>query len=164
MLMLLACTALAVAATAASAARSTATSHAAVKRGEPTLLGSASAASPETLRTRPAVLSLSGDGTAFLGGRGWRAHGTRVSSFGRLEWTSFGGPTAGGRGLMWLNDCKPDCAGGSFQHYPARVRASAIRKGHYTRLTVSFTANRRSTTGSYELLTAGSNSYWQLSS
>ncbi len=86
-----------------------------------------------------------------------------MSSFGHIEWTGFGGTKASGQGLMWLNDCKPSCAGGSFQHYPAKVQASSIRKHHYTTLIVSFKAAGKSTTGKYTLLSAGSTSYWQLS-
>lgn len=130
---------------------------------EPTLLGSLSPSSPQTFRIRPDVLALSGDGTAFVGGQGWKADGRRVSSFGRIKWTSFGGATASGRGLMWLNDCKPSCAGGRFQHYPAKIQANSIQRHHYTTLIVSFRAAGKSTTGKYTLLSAGSNSYWQLS-
>ena len=127
-----------------------------------TLLGSATPSSPASFRTRPAVLSLSGDGTAFAGGHGWKVEGRRVVSFGAIQWTSFGGPHASGVGLLWLNDCTPSCAGGTFKHYPAKILARAVHNGHYTRLGVTFTANRKTSTENYELLTAGSNSYWQV--
>ena len=129
---------------------------------EPTLLGSRNPSSPETFRIRPEVLSLSGDGTVFVGGPGWKVRGKRVLSFGSIGWTSFGGAQASGQGLVWLNDCKPNCADGSFQHHPARIQAKAIQKHHYTALIVSFTAGGRSATDKYTLRTAGSSSYWQL--
>ncbi len=153
---------LAVDATWASAAPSLSVSHlSAATTREPALLGSSSPSSSETFRIRPDVLPLSGDGTAFVGGPGWKAHGRRILSFGRIEWTSFGGAQASGQGLMWLNDCTPDCADGSFQHYPAKIQASSVQKHHYTKLSVTFKPGSRTTTGRYILLTAGSNSYWQ---
>jgi hypothetical protein len=127
-----------------------------------TLLGSTSVSSAERFRVRPAVLSLSGDGTAFVGGPGWKAEGRRVLSFGRIVWKSFGGPKARGEGLLWLNDCTPDCAAGTFRHYPAVIRASSVVRRHYTRLSVTSTSGSRRSTDTYELKTTGPSSSWQL--
>jgi hypothetical protein len=128
---------------------------------KPTLLGSSTAATQETFGIRPDIVPLSGDGTAFVGGPGWQEHGQRISSFGRIAWASFGGSKASGRGLMWLNDCTPDCAEGRFQHYPAKIQASSIREHHYTRLIVTFKTGSRATTGTYVLQTGPSPS-WRL--
>jgi hypothetical protein len=60
-----------------------------------TLLGSTtSTSSAERFRVRPAELSLSADGTVFVGGPGWKVEDRRVLSFGRIVWKSFGGPRA----------------------------------------------------------------------
>jgi hypothetical protein len=148
---------------AASPCMAAATSrHGTSRSSAATLLGSSNLSSPASFRTRPAVLSLSGDGTAFAGGHGWKVEGHRVVSFGAIRWTSFGGPRASGEGLLWLNDCTPSCADGTFKHCPAKILARAVRKGHYTRLRIAFTADRKTSTETYELLTAGSNSYWQV--
>ena len=113
-------------------------------------------------QVRPEILPLSGDGTVFVGGCGWKTRGRRILSFGAVEWTSFGGSEATGSGLLWLNDCTPNCAEGSFRHYSAAVTATMVRKGHYTRLKVVSIVGKRRVSGVYGLDEAASRSSWDL--
>lgn len=150
-------------ATAASAsAASQNLAHASGRQA--TLLGASQSFKSAGFEVRPEILPLSADGTAFVGGHGWKARGHRVSNFGAVQWTSFGGSKATGRGLLWLNNCTPDCAGGSFQHYPATVTAAAVRKAHYTRLTVTSISGGHRETDVYALDEDGSDSSWDLRS
>ncbi|MFM9443252.1 hypothetical protein [Streptomyces acidiscabies] len=77
-------------------------------------------------RTRPADYVLAcGDGNSRLTALHWS------------RWTS---GEAEGRGLNAVNDCVPYCAAGTFHSYPVRVRLHAARAGHYTKVTLTFTA------------------------
>jgi hypothetical protein len=127
-----------------------------------TLLGASRSFKSEGFQIRPELLPLSADGTAFVGGSGWKASGRRILDFGAVHWTSFGGAKATGSGLLWLNDCTPNCAQGTFHHDPATVTASAVRRDHYARLAVTSIAGGHRATDVYSLYEAGSDSSWNL--
>lgn len=82
---------------------------------------------------RPAQISYTGDGTGVLGGR---RSGDR--GFGRITWSSWTRRSAHGRGQIWINDCEPDCAGGSFSPRPMRVALSHPRDGKFRLLTIRY--------------------------
>ncbi|MDO8185528.1 hypothetical protein Q5424_16920 [Conexibacter sp. JD483] len=82
---------------------------------------------------RPAQISYTGDGTGILGGR--RSGGDR---FGRIAWSAWTQRSAQGRGQVWLNDCRPDCAGGSFSPRPVRIVLSQPRAGKFRLLTIRY--------------------------
>jgi len=89
----------------------------------------------EPLQVEPDVVSYTGDGTGYLGGR--------ATSPGHLDqdglhWLSWGGSTAAATGFAWLNDCRPYCARGHFHPHRAKVRVRRPRHGLYTRLTIKF--------------------------
>jgi len=50
-----------------------------------------------------------------------------------------------GRGVYWVNDCKPSCAGGTFHHHRAHLRLGRVvrtRRGPvFSRLHVRWTTN-----------------------
>ena len=50
-----------------------------------------------------------------------------------------------GRGVYWINDCKPSCAGGTFHHYRAHLRLGRVvrtkRGPVFSRLHVRYTTN-----------------------
>jgi hypothetical protein len=81
---------------------------------------------------RPPAIELSGDGTATVGGHGWRAPdaftgkpGTsgRPTSYGSIQWSVYDASHAVGTGTMWLDNGIPDDAGGTFYRYAARIEA-----------------------------------------
>lgn len=81
---------------------------------------------------RPAIVSYTGDGSGFLGGRS--AHPRR--SFGRIHWTRWRSSGGHGTGRVWLNDCRPYCAAGHFHAHPMRVDVFRLRYGRFTRMTI----------------------------
>lgn len=144
----------------ASAAATEGSVHASARQA--TLLGASHSFKSWGFQVRPEILPLSGDGTVFVGGPGWKARGRRILDFGAVRWTSFGGSEATGLGLLWLNNCQPNCAEGSFRHYSAAVTATVVRKGHYTRLKVESIVGKRRVNDVYGLYEAGSRSSWDL--
>jgi hypothetical protein len=94
----------------------------------------------EPLQVEPQIVSYTGDGTGYLGGRDTDpGHLDRAG----LEWLSWGGATAVARGYAWLNDCRPYCARGQFHRHRAIVRARRVRHSLYTRLTIKFRYQHR---------------------
>lgn len=89
----------------------------------------------DQLQVRPAVVSYTGDGTGYLGGRTTSpGHLDR----GGLNWISWKHGLAVAHGFAWLNDCRPDCARGHFSPHRAMVRARRPRHGRFTRMTIKF--------------------------
>jgi len=90
----------------------------------------------EELQVRPPIVSYTGDGTGFLGGRNSKPpnHLDR----GGIHWLSWGPSSAFGRGWVWINDCRPYCAAGSFHKARATVRATRPRNGLFTRMTIAY--------------------------
>lgn len=83
---------------------------------------------------RPATISYTGDGTGYIGG----LHGTGVRHLGRLKWTTYKGREGLGIGLVWLDNCRPDCAQGTFSASRVRVRVSDPASGHFRLLTLRY--------------------------
>lgn len=100
------------------------------------------------LKVRPGLIRWTGDATGFLGGRARRTCHT-VSCFGRLQWTTWNSTEGVARGVDWVNDCNPDCAGGSFSARPTTVHVYRPRRLHgqlvFTRLSFIATGHRRIT-------------------
>ena len=88
-------------------------------------------------RVRPGQILLSGDGSEILGGDGW-THGTGLSSFGRVAWTTYNGREAIGTGLLWIDDCDPFCAEGTYHQHVATVHAFSVSRNVYRRLTIRY--------------------------
>jgi hypothetical protein len=93
---------------------------------------------PETpLQVRPPFIGYTGDGTGYLGGRrDDPRHVVDGSGGAGLHWLSWGSRSAVARGWDWLNNCRPDCARGSFHRFRALVRARRPRHGLFTRMTI----------------------------
>ena len=63
------------------------------------------------LRTEPAQIVLSGDGSFYLD---------------YLAWTGWGTPTARGTGVLEADNCTPNCAAGTMTGYRATVTLSGL--------------------------------------
>ena len=103
----------------------------ALAQGLPTLLGT-SPKGPMKLLVRPAQIIYTGDGSGILGG----FDGGRGKGFGHLRWTKWTTGSALGHGADWIDDCRPDCAEGTFTPHAATVNAFRPRGGRFTRLTL----------------------------
>jgi hypothetical protein len=58
------------------------------------------------LKSEPATILLSGDGSIFVNG---------------LSWTGWGSEGATGHGTLKIDNCEPNCAQGSFKDYEATI-------------------------------------------
>lgn len=98
-------------------------------------------------KLRPATILVSGNGSAWLGGDGYG----EVGDYGKIRWTKF--RRTGGRGdsRIFLNDCDPTCAGGTFSNWRAVIRARRVRKGHYTRLSARYERDGGTATDRWKL-------------
>ena len=99
----------------------------------PTLLGDA----PHfhlTWQVKPASILYTGDGSGILGG----FDGTGAVHPGRLMWQTWTATRATGSGADWIDDCRPNCANGTFKAHAVKVVAFRPEGGHFTRLTLSF--------------------------
>lgn len=95
----------------------------------------------EELQVRPPVVSYTGDGTGYLGGR--TSAPPEHLDRGGIHWLSWGPRSAFGRGYAWINDCHPYCAAGHFHKHRATVRASRPRNGLFTRMVITYRWNGR---------------------
>jgi hypothetical protein len=85
---------------------------------------------------RPAQVIYTGDGSGVLGG--FTGKGP-LRHFGQLRWSSWTNSQARGSGAVWLDDCTPNCAQGTFHPYAVQIRAFGAHSGHFTRLTLHYT-------------------------
>jgi hypothetical protein len=86
------------------------------------------------LQVRPATVAYTGDGTGYLGGRDDNPRHPHRG--GGLHWVAWKKTFALAHGWDWLNNCRPDCARGSFHRFRAIVRARRPRHGLFTRMTI----------------------------
>ncbi len=100
----------------------------------PRLLGN-NLKGPSELLVRPAQIIYTGDGSGILGG----FDGGKGKGFGHLRWTRWTTGSAFGRGADWIDDCRPDCADGTYTGHAATVNAFAPSAGHFSRLTITTT-------------------------
>jgi len=90
---------------------------------------------------RPREIVYTGDSSAFVAGRGGSARHPAS-----LHWTAWAAAQASAPASDWHDNCRPDCASGSFRAYQAVLRLSrpAMLGGHlvFTRMTVTYTGAR----------------------
>ncbi len=86
-------------------------------------------------KVRPAVVNFTGDGSALMGGFDGGRPG---NAFGHVGWSSWKATAAVGSGAVWIDNCEPSCAMGTFTAHAAGARAFRPRGGHFTRLTLRF--------------------------
>ena len=115
---------------------------------------------PPRFLVRPAVIRPTGDNTAIVGG----PDGTDITDLGHLQWEAYNESEGRAVGLIWLNDCVPDCGHGSFSPSRVGVHVFAPLNGHYRRLDLTFRyrgrryVDRRET--HYNRGVNGSRGYW----
>jgi hypothetical protein len=108
-------------------------------------------------KLRPATILVSGDGTAWLGGRASGENG----DYGRIRWRTFRRSGARGAGRIFITECDPDCAGGRRWSAKAVIRARRVRQGHFTRLTARYRHDERTVTARWRLqVNSPTYAYW----
>lgn len=109
-------------------------------------------------KVRPATILVSGDGSGWLGGDGYGD----VGDYGRIRWTKFRQSGARGDGRVFVNDCDPDCAGGTFSNWKAVIRAWRVRKGRYTLLSARYERDGDTVTDRWKLqVNSPTYAYWR---
>jgi hypothetical protein len=99
----------------------------------PTLLGDG-AQFRLTWQVRPASILYTGDGSGILGG----FDGAGIKHPGHLKWLTWTTGDATASGAVWIDNCSPSCANGTFKAHAVRVRAFRPVRGRFTRLTLSY--------------------------
>jgi hypothetical protein len=108
-------------------------------------------------KVRPTTILVSGDGSAWLGGRASGSNG----DYGRIRWHTFGRSGARGIGRIFLSDCDPDCASGAHWKARAGIRATRVRDGHYTRLSARYRRSGHAVTKRWRLqVNSPTYAYW----
>jgi hypothetical protein len=108
-------------------------------------------------KVRPATVLVSGDGSAWLGGKASGENG----DYGRIRWRTFRSSGARGDGRIFVTECDPDCAGGSRWSAKAVIRAQRVRHGRFTRLSASYRHDGRTLTKRWRLqVNSPTYAYW----
>ncbi len=112
----------------------------------------ASGATARYLKLRPAAIIYTGDGSGEIAGSG-----PTIRHAGGLRWQTDTSQSATATGKNWLDNCRPDCAGGTFTGYPVSLRAYRPRTvgGHlvFTRLALRYTGRTPSRNLAYRNMT-----------
>ena len=103
------------------------------------------------LQVRPSVVDYTGDGSGVLGG----FDGTGRGHYGHLRWTRWTATQALGHGAVWIDDCAPDCATGTFRPYAVTVQASLPRANVFRRLTLRYRYGGKSVIDRREVVPVG---------
>ena len=90
-------------------------------------------------QVKPASILYTGDGSAILGG----FDGTGAAHPGHLKWLKWSTSRAAGSGAVWIDNCRPNCANGTFTARAVKVLAFRPVRGHFTRLTLRYRGPRR---------------------
>jgi hypothetical protein len=64
------------------------------------------------MAVKPAMITTSGDGSAYVD---------------KITWSSWGGSRAAGSGTLEINNCNPNCARGTYTGYPATVTLDGLK-------------------------------------
>jgi hypothetical protein len=88
--------------------------------------------------TRPATMTFGASGNLLIGGPGVSRDQFRSGRFGHIRWTRWTTRKARGHGMIWANDCSPNCPEGTFDPSRVTVIASAGRSGRYKRLSLVY--------------------------
>ncbi len=116
---------------------------------------------------RPKQIVYTGDGSGFLAGPGQAG---RAPKPGKLEWSSWTGGAALGSGDDWLDNCRPDCADGTFSQHAVNIKLYRPRRMlglpvftrmtlHYTHGTNPFTHKSSET---FKLVRASTQLFWNI--
>ena len=83
---------------------------------------------------RPATMSFGCCGTRVIGGPAVSRPAFRSGQLGSIRWNKWGLGRSAGVGLLWIDNCLPSCASGTFLPRRVSIQASAVVNGLYTRL------------------------------
>lgn len=112
--------------------------------GLPKLPDASGHLSNSQFQVKPSSILISGDGSFYFDGRK-ESHNHAAP----LKWTGWTATGGLGSGFNWVNNCRPNCAAGTFHLYPVKLHAWQPKKvgGRliFTRMTVTYTSGWPST-------------------
>jgi hypothetical protein len=83
---------------------------------------------------KPATIDYTGDGSALVGGR----DGTSIRHPGHLKWTTYTRRQGIADGLLWIDNCMPNCAYGKFTSTRVHVNVYSPSNGYFRRLKLTY--------------------------
>jgi hypothetical protein len=92
---------------------------------------------------RPAALSFGAGAGVIIGGAGISQGQFESGEVGHISWSRWTSASAAGHGLIWINDCSPNCPEGTYQASPVTIRARDGFSGRYRRLSYVYRADGR---------------------
>lgn len=88
---------------------------------------------------KPATIDYTGDASALVGG----LDGTSIRHPGHLKWTTYNKRQGIANGLLWIDNCMPNCAQGRFTSTRVHVNVYSPRSGHFGRLKLTYNYHGR---------------------
>jgi hypothetical protein len=92
---------------------------------------------------RPATMSFGCCRQFVIGGPGVSSAAFRSGRLGRIRWKQWGSARSAGIGLLWIDDCVPSCASGTFRRRSVSIQAYSVQSGRYTRLLLIYRPGNR---------------------
>jgi hypothetical protein len=92
---------------------------------------------------RPATMSFGCCAQFVIGGPGVSSTAFRSGRLGHIRWMHWGSARSAGIGLLWIDNCIPSCASGTFRPRPVSIQASRVENGRYTRLLLIYRSGNR---------------------
>ena len=113
---------------------------------------------------RPPQMVMSGDGSDVIGGNApWVGRNPDPqqlgSQLGHITWTVWTATGATGIGVQWLDNCKPNCAEGTYFPQTVKLAASRAAAGVYSRLALTFAKGERTEHFTLQHINSGPNGY-----
>jgi hypothetical protein len=112
---------------------------------------SAASSQPRLLRrdassrfaVRPATMAFGCCGRLVIGGPAVSGAAFRSGLPGSIRWKYWGSAQSAGTGLLWIDNCLPSCASGTFRPTRVSLQASRVLNGRYTRLLLIYRVGSR---------------------
>jgi Glycosyl hydrolase family 76 len=92
---------------------------------------------------RPATMSFGCCGQFVIGGLDVSRAAFRSGRLGRIRWKPWVSAGSIGVGLLWVDNCVPNCASGTFRSRRVSIQASRLVNGRYTRLLLIYRSGKR---------------------
>jgi hypothetical protein len=89
---------------------------------------------------RPATISFGASANEIIAGPGISESQLQAGEMGHIRWSRWTPTIAAGHGLMWSNDCSPNCPEGAYHSSPVAIRARDGFSGRYRRLSYVYRA------------------------
>jgi hypothetical protein len=92
---------------------------------------------------RPGTMSFGCCRQFVIGGPGVSSRAFRSGRRARIRWTRWAAARSFGVGLLWVDDCVPSCASGTFRPRGVSIQAFSVRDGRFTRLLLIYRSGSR---------------------